>query len=278
MNPSNLTLTSCSRRLKVEIITDIRSEQYHQSTSRHQRIASHELINYMYQLTAERPFGLPYQAVGRKYSFIVVSSPDYLSAFCGVLFCQWSELNWTELNWTELNWTELNWSRPVVLRYLSVYCVVLPRLYLQCLTVHFAHFISRLCSSIMSLWMEMSLWDRRVEEERELQTERFRDFRVAIVPIDYDIVLSSATPGRKCPIIQLVTKCFQALSSLGSKLLFNLLKILSDAVRCGLSIGLVVSCHVLSHHIDNSDLTSPNLPAEHINLMVFRMIYVRDVY
>jgi hypothetical protein len=110
MNPSNLTLTSCSRRLKVEIITDIRSEQYHQSTSRHQRIASHELINYMYQLTAERPFGLPYQAVGRKYSFIVVSSPDYLSAFRGVLFCQWSELNWTELNWTELNWTELNWT------------------------------------------------------------------------------------------------------------------------------------------------------------------------
>jgi hypothetical protein len=110
MNPSNLTLTSCSRRLKVEIITDIRSEQYHQSTSRHQRIASHELINYMYQLTAERPFGLPYQAVGRKYSFIVVSSPDYLSAFRGVLFCQWTELNWTELNWTELNWTELNWT------------------------------------------------------------------------------------------------------------------------------------------------------------------------
>jgi hypothetical protein len=105
--------------------------------------------------------------------------------------------------WTELNWTELNWSRPLVLRYLTVYCVVLPRLYLQYLTVLVPHFISRLGSSIISLWMEMSLWDSWVEEERErdrerlgVQTERFRDIGVTIdddlLPIDYDIVLSKS--------------------------------------------------------------------------------------
>jgi hypothetical protein len=38
-----------------------------------------------------------------------------------------------------------------------------------------------------------------------------------------------------------------------------LLKILSDAVRCGLWTGLVVSCGVISHHIDEFNLTSPNL-------------------
>jgi hypothetical protein len=194
MDPSNSTLTSCRRRLKVEIITDIRSQQHHRSTSRHQRISSHELINYMYQLTAERPFGLPYQAIGKLEILFQITCQHSAELFCHAM------------NWTELNWTELNWSRPVVLRYLTVCCVVLPRLYLQCLTVHVPHFISRLWSSIMSLWMEMSLWDSWVEDERErerlgVQTERFRDIGVTIdddlLPIDYDIVLSSATPEWK---------------------------------------------------------------------------------
>jgi hypothetical protein len=67
----------------------------------------------------------------------------------------------------------------------------------------------------------------RERERLGLRIERLRDIGVAIdddLPSDNDIVLSSATPEWKSPIIQLVSKCFQALSRLGSDLIFNLLR------------------------------------------------------